>query len=141
MVEVGELGYVSGYTLARENLLAGRTVVADSVNPVQAARDAWRAVGDDCKVAVIEIEVICSNPEEHHMRVEQRTTDIPGLVLPTWEAVRAREYHPWTRDRIVIDTSGRSPQESARDLAERVSSSKSMTGTSRAAIARSMPQA
>lgn len=124
MVEVGELGYVTGYTLARENLLAGRTVVADSVNPVQASRDAWRAVGDDCKVAAVEIEVICSDPEAHRERVEQRTTDIPGLVLPTWAAVQAREYHRWTRDRIVIDTSRRSPQECARDLAERVTLSK-----------------
>jgi hypothetical protein len=40
--------------------------------------------------------------------VKTRTSDIPDLVLSTWDKVESREYHPWTQPRIVIDTAERS---------------------------------
>jgi hypothetical protein len=40
--------------------------------------------------------------------VETRVADIAGHVPPTWREVEEREYHPWPRERIVIDTAGRS---------------------------------
>jgi hypothetical protein len=30
--------------------------------------------------------------------------DVPGLVPPTWQDVVDREYEPWDRDRLVVDT-------------------------------------
>ena len=39
--------------------------------------------------------------------MKTRATDIPGLRLPTWEEVVFREYHPWDRRHLVIDTVGR----------------------------------
>lgn len=39
--------------------------------------------------------------------MEKRTADIPGMELPTWEEVVGREYHPWQREHLVIDTAGR----------------------------------
>jgi predicted kinase len=39
---VGAAGYVIANALATENLLIGRTVVADCVNPVAASRNGWR---------------------------------------------------------------------------------------------------
>jgi hypothetical protein len=48
--------------------------------------------------------------------VETRTSSVPGLTLPTWEEVEEREYHAWSEDRLVIETSGKSERESADDL-------------------------
>ena len=48
--------------------------------------------------------VISSDPDEHRRRAEQRDIDVPGLVRPTWQAIVDREYDPWERDRVVIDT-------------------------------------
>jgi predicted kinase len=111
-----EAGYRVGYAVARDNLRIGRTVVADSVNPLRVTRDAWREVGQNAQVDTIEIEIICSDCGEHRSRVEQRQGDISGLRLPTWEEVVSREYHPWNREHIVIDTANRSVAESVKVL-------------------------
>ena len=39
-----------------------------------------------------------------------RVTDIPGLVLPTWQQVLDRHYEPWTTAHVV-DTAGRTLEE------------------------------
>jgi len=58
---------------------------------------------------VVEVEIVCSDQAEHKRRVEQRTADIEGLVLPTWNEVQNREYHNWPQQHIFIDTSGDKP--------------------------------
>ncbi|WP_410592910.1 AAA family ATPase [Amycolatopsis sp. lyj-23] len=93
-------GYVAGYALARDQLANGVDVVAECVNPLKLTRDAWRATGP----RVLEVELVCSDPEAHRARVEGRAADIPGLVLPTWREVVERVYEPWDRDHLVIDT-------------------------------------
>jgi predicted kinase len=104
---IGEEGYRVAYAVAEDNLRAGCTVIADSVNPLQETRDAWEAVAVRRGAALAEVEVTCSDAAEHRRRVEARQADIPGLKLPGWEQVRTREYEPWHRDRIVIDTAHR----------------------------------
>ena len=37
--------------------------------------------------------------------------DIPGLRLPDWGQITSREYEPWDRDHLVIDTATRTPAE------------------------------
>lgn len=101
-------GYVVAYRVAEDNLRAGITVIADSVNPLAVTRDAWIAVAQRASVTVIEAEVVCSDPREHRRRVESRESDIAGLTLPTWEQVRNRAYEPWPRPRIVLDTASQS---------------------------------
>jgi predicted kinase len=98
-------GYRIAYALAADNLRIGNTVIADSVNPISLTRAAWRAVAAAVPTPAVEIEIVCSDADEHRLRVETRTTDIPGLMLPTWEEVRSREYHPWDRVDLVVDTS------------------------------------
>jgi predicted kinase len=105
---LNDAGYRAAYAVAADNLALGRTVVADSVNPWMLTRDAWRQVGARAGVEVVEIEVVCSDREEHRRRVETRTTDVPGLELPSWHAVSTRDYRPWERERTVIDTAGQS---------------------------------
>lgn len=100
-------GYTAAYALAADNLALGRPVVADQVNPLGLTRDAWRAVAAAGGARMVDVEVVCSDPAEHRRRIEQRASDIPGLVLPTWDDVRTREYHAWERPRVVLDTAGR----------------------------------
>jgi len=113
-----DVGYRVGYAIAADNLWIGNTVIADSVNLVAVSRAAWRAVADGMAAAAVEIEVICSDVEEHRRRVETRVADIPGFLPPTWEEVCSRHYQPWDRDHLVIDTAGRSIEENVRTIRE-----------------------
>ena len=79
-------------------------MIGDCVNDLLDARDGWQNVGLRAGAEVRWLEIVCSDPEEHPRRVETRTSDIPGLVLPDWQAVTVREYHSWDRDHLTIDT-------------------------------------
>jgi predicted kinase len=113
-----DAAYRAAYAVAEDNLRIGRTVVADSVNPLQLTRNAWVEVANRVRAGAIEIEVKCSDANEHRRRVETRITDIPGLRLPTWEEVVSREYHPWDREHLVIDTAGRTMEQNVDVLRE-----------------------
>jgi predicted kinase len=115
---LNDTGYRVAYAITEDNLRLGRTVIADSVNPIQQTRDAWIGVAHRAQVRAAEVEVICSDPQQHRQRVETRPADITGLRLPTWEEVVSREYEPWERQHIVIDTTGRSVAESVKELRE-----------------------
>jgi predicted kinase len=99
-----EAGYCVAYAITEDNLRLGRTVIADSVNPLSVTREAWVDVAKRAGVDAIEIEIQCCDRNEHRRRVEARTSDIPGSQPPTWEEVVAREDDPWTREHVVIDT-------------------------------------
>jgi len=109
-------GYAIGYCVAEDNLRNGRVVIADSVNPLTITRDAWVAVATRCAVPVVEVEVVCSDIHEHRRRIETRITDIPGLALPTWDAVQRREYEPWIRPHILVDTASQTAEASVGEL-------------------------
>jgi len=115
---LNDAGYRVAYAVAEDNLRIGRTVIADSVNPLRLTREAWVGVANRVQVKAIEIEVKCSDANEHRHRVEMRTTDIPGLNLPTWEEVVEREYHPWDREHLVIDTAGRTVEQNVDAIRE-----------------------
>ena len=115
---INDAGYRVGYAVAADNLRIGRTVIADSVNPLPLTRDAWVEVANRAQVSAIEIEVKCSNASEHRHRVENRMADIPGLRLPTWQEVVSRDYHPWDREHVVIDTASRSVEQNIKILRE-----------------------
>ena len=115
---IDDSGYCVAYAMAEENLRAGQTVVADCVNPLTITRDAWLDVAKRTSVRAIEIEVQCSDPKEHRRRVESRRSDIPGLVLPTWEQVVSREYDPWNHEHIVLETANLTPEQNVRLLLE-----------------------
>jgi len=115
---LNDAGYRVAYAVAEDNLRIGRTVIADSVNPLQVTRDAWVEVAHRAQVRALEIEVKCSDVNEHRRRVETRITDIPGLKLPAWEAVVSREYHPWHREHLVIETAARTVERNVNVLRE-----------------------
>jgi predicted kinase len=111
-------GYRVANAVAEDNLRLGRTVISDSVNPIQLSRDAWIGVAHRAHTRAAEVEVLCTDLRLHRQRVETRSADISGLRLPTWEEVISREYEPWERKHIVIDTAGRSVAESVQELRE-----------------------
>ena len=108
---IGEAGYPVANAIAEANLLDGRMVVADCVNPVPESREAWRVVALRARVPLVEVEIICTDEVEHRRRVEQRVSEIPGLVLPRWRDVREHNYHPWNEPHVTIDTAGLSPEQ------------------------------
>src|SRR5258707_12353368 len=90
-----DAGYRAAYAVADDNLRLGRTVIGDSVNPWMLTRNAWRDAGLRAGVRVVEIETICSDLQEHRRRIEKRRSEVPGLLLPSWQAGIERGYHAW----------------------------------------------
>lgn len=119
--DIGGLGYMVGYSVAKENLSLGNAVVADSVNPWQLTRDAWRQAAKDASRAFIDVEIVCSDQREHRRRVEDREIEIEGLKPPSWQEVLDRDYHPWVDPRIQIETAARTIEEAMEELTRRVS--------------------
>jgi len=108
---IGPAGYAVAQAVAAGNLRLGLSVVADGVNPVRESRQAWRQVAGQEAARLIDIQLVCSDAAEHRRRVEGRVADIPGHVLPDWEAVLRHEYEPRDDDPLLLDTAGLSPAE------------------------------
>ena len=115
-VEVEGEGYAVAYAIAEDNLRLGRTVIADCVNPWPLTRDEWCSVAERAEARVIEVEIVCSNVEEHKRRVEARTPDLKGHRLPTWSDVLRRDYRSWDRERLILDTAQNDVRECVRTI-------------------------
>ena len=115
-VALDDAGYRVGYAVAEDNLRLGRHVVADSVNPIPMTRDAWLAVAGAAGVTAIEVEIVCSDRDEHRRRVEQRGADVSGLTPPSWQEVVARDYRPWNSAHFVVDTARLTFPESVAEI-------------------------
>ena len=109
-------GYRLSYIIAKDNLLSGNSVIADSVNPWELSRKEWNNVASSTGTRYINIEVVCSDQTEHKKRVETRTVNIPNLKPPTWQEVTNRDYHKWNMPRIVIDTANKSIENCLNEL-------------------------
>jgi predicted kinase len=99
-----DAGYRVAYALARELLSARHDIVADSVNPLAVTRAAWAQVAADTGSQLVDVEVVCADRDMHRRRVEARVADLDGLTVPTWDEVGAREYEPWDRPILRVDT-------------------------------------
>ncbi len=104
MQDVGTSGYKVANALALSNLGLGHRVVVDCVNPVIESRNGWSEVAKRAGVSLVNIEVVCSDLQEHQRRVETRKGDIPGLVPPSWQSIMSHEYEPWLDTPFIIDT-------------------------------------
>lgn len=109
-------GYKVAFRIAVENLKLGLSVVADSTNPIDVSREAWRQVANEASSQYKEIEVICSDAKLHQKRVENRQSDIENLILPSWDSVTSRQYDKWKSSPLVIDTAGKSLEQSQSEL-------------------------
>ena len=130
---IGIAGYAVALALARENLSVGQVVVADAVNPVPEARDAWRDTATRLSIRLIEIEIVCSDALEHRRRVDARRTAweagqnalgdpaMAGPAPPAWDDVLKRHYVPWNEDHWVINTALSSAAEAVAAICARLS--------------------
>ena len=119
---LGPVGYAVAHSLALEQLQLGLDVIVECVNPLAVTRDGWLGTAATADAALIEVEVICSDQTEHRRRVETRTSDVEGLAKPTWTEVVERAYEPWTRERLVIDSTMTSPDNAADRIAAEMTS-------------------
>jgi len=113
-------GYRLTYRIAADNLQLGNDVVVDCCNPWALTRDEWESVATENGCDFVNIEIACSDEREHRTRVQQRRNDIDGFALPTWEQVQSRDYQAWDRERIRIDTSGRTIAGCIAELLEKL---------------------
>lgn len=109
-------GYELSYRIASDNLKIGNNVVADSCNSIARTRKEWEEVAKMNNSLFINIQVICSDMNEHQKRVETRTSEIEGLLSPTWKDIKNREFQPWTSKVITIDTANKSIETSLTEL-------------------------
>jgi predicted kinase len=119
--DTGPAGYVVAYWIAEENLRLGHVVVADSVNPLQIARESWSLVARNADAPLVEVEVLCSDLVEHRRRIENRAPDLDGSPPLTWERVCQREYEKWSAPHLVIDTARKSVTETEQELMDLLS--------------------
>lgn len=102
----GLAAYVVAEAVADGILAQDRTVIADAVNAVDAAREQWRALAARRGVPLAFIEVVCSDPAVHRHRLESRSRAIEGFPEPGWDTVERlrKEFAPWTDHRLLLDT-------------------------------------
>jgi predicted kinase len=109
--------YAVAAAVAESCLRVGTLVVVDAVNPVEAARRAWRDLAGCVAVPLRVVEVVCPDKEEHRRRLRSRVADLEGARMPTWEEVASRQYDRWSEPRLVLDT--REPLDACVDAIER----------------------
>jgi predicted kinase len=106
-------GYRVGYDVAADNLRLGRIVIADSVNPIRLTREAWHAVARHAGVPYLDVAVVCSGAAEHRRRIETRDAGVRPL---SWQSVLARIVEPVDADAVLVETAGRSVEDSVAAL-------------------------
>jgi predicted kinase len=107
----GLAAYLVAETLAETMLIAGRGIIVDAVNAVAPAREQWVHLAERTGEQLKFIEVVCSDPEVHRTRLENRVRNLAHLSEPTWHAVEQSldEYAEWNGPsgaiaRITLDS-------------------------------------
>ncbi len=101
---VEDSGYNVAYQIAKENLLLGNSVIADAVHPLLITRTPWESIANQVHARLMQIEITCSDLEQHKERVEQRMSDLKEFKLPSWQDVLDRCYEAWENSDLIIDT-------------------------------------
>lgn len=102
----GLAAYVVADDLAREQLLLGNDALVDAVNDVPEARGQWEALAADLAVPLAFVEVYCSEPATHRLRLQERRRGIVGFPEPSWESVvdRKVDFDTWNDPRLRLDS-------------------------------------
>ena len=94
--QTGVAAYSVAHDVAASHLRRGLTVIADAVNPVDAARLGWRELARSVRARHVVIETSCPDAERSQ-RIARRQ---PDLLVP----LAAAGYQPRTDDRLIVDT-------------------------------------
>lgn len=108
---LGPEGYAAGQAVAADLLRSGLDVVADGTQRLAVMRRAWASSADAAGAGVVQVELVCSDVDEHRRRVQQRTADFPGHRLPGWPDVEAADTDPWPDADARLDTAALSVAE------------------------------
>ena len=114
--DIGSESYEILAALATSNLALGHTVITDCVNPWALTREMFAEAAARADARFLGVEIICSDPAIHRLRVEERPIDILGWKKPTWQDVIARDYASWSIADIRIDTAGSSVEQAVSKI-------------------------
>jgi adenylylsulfate kinase-like enzyme len=109
----GNESYTLAQKIIEDNIKVGNKIISDQCNPWKLTRDQFNdiAIKNNCKY--VNIEIICSDVEEHKKRIEKRG-------YPKWEEVNKWGYDPWNEEHIIIDTANKAIEESTKELLEKI---------------------
>ena len=104
----GLAAYLAVGALAEHLLRLGQTVLVDAVNADPQARDQWQDLADRAGTPLRFVEVICSDPEVHRQRLENRLRDLGDFPEPRWDSLgqRREQLAGWSTPRLVVDSLG-----------------------------------
>src|SRR5438132_4817607 len=105
-----DAGYLAAVAVAKDNLVHGLDVVADTVNPIALTRRWWAEAAKACDARLLNVEIACSDQAEHRRRIEKRRSDIVGLDLPDWKRVQSPRLR-----RLDRESSGVGYQQAVRE--------------------------
>ncbi|WP_292021945.1 AAA family ATPase [Maritimibacter sp. UBA3975] len=100
----GDTGYVVAYALARDVLMRAQSAIVDGVHGWPEARALQDAAIAGTGARLFTVELACSDTATHRDRIESRISDLPGLTLPTWDAVRTRDVTSVPAPDLTLDT-------------------------------------
>lgn len=92
MRRIDDAGYAAVMAVARDALAGGFDVIADCAKPGDTCRQLWRNLARDRGHDGVLVAQHCADPLLHRLRIEPRSPDLPGLVLPDWSEVENRAY-------------------------------------------------
>ena len=113
-------GYRLSYRVIRDNLELGLSCISDSCNPIELTRYEWQQVAVSVGASFVNIEVSCSDSNEHEYRVNTRESEVTNLKLPDWQQVQDRHYESWKTDVVKVDTAGQKIETSFAELVEKL---------------------
>lgn len=113
-----DAGYLVAVAIAKDNLKLGLDVVSDTVNPIYTTRQWWAEAAQATHAALLNVEIVCRDKKEHRRRAEARTSDLDGLILPSWRKIELRRFDPWTEQRLTLDSGKLSLLECVAVIAE-----------------------
>ncbi len=119
-IDVQGEGYRLSYQIVADNLALGSEIVFDCVNPWELTRNEIESIAILQNSKYFNIEIICSNIEEHKKRVEKRQADIAGFKLPTWNEIQNKDYHKWTKPVIKIDSFNKTIDQCVDEIMEKI---------------------
>lgn len=110
MHRIDDAGYAAAMAVARDALAGGFDVIADCVNPDDTCRQLWRDVAQTEGCRNVVVAICCSDKVQHRRRIETRSPDLPGLVLPDWSEVESRDYVAPTDADLLLDSAASPPE-------------------------------
>lgn len=101
----GLAAYLVAEAIADAALGNGQTIIVDAVNAVVPAREQWAGLAKKHNEQLMFIEVVCSDPEVHRTRLQERGRNLAHLTEPSWHAVEQslEEYAEWTGESALVD--------------------------------------